>query len=226
MNSLIQYRPQPARGTAPLIRGVMLLLILLKATASYGLETPEYEVLYSEGKIEYRRYAAFIVAETAVESEDSAGKVSREGFMRLFGYITGDNVQKSDIAMTAPVLQSDQSSTKIAMTSPVLESRAEDATLVAFMLPSQYDLASAPQPTNADITLRTVPARLVASISYSGRWTEKNVTKYRRRLEAHLAEASVNTVGNYSTAVYNPPFTPPFMRRNEIHYEISALPTQ
>jgi hypothetical protein len=62
------------------------------------------------------------------------------------------------------------------------------------------------------------------SIRYSGRWTDKNVAKYKAKLEQHLAANKVDVIGEFSTAVYNAPFTPPFMRRNEIHYEISALP--
>ena len=113
---------------------------------------------------------------------------------------------------------------KIAMTAPVVESSSGGQNRLAFMLPSKFNLDSAPRPSNSSITIREMPVRLIASIRYSGRWTEKNVKKYKAKLEQHLAERGVETVGEYSTAVYNAPFTPPFMRRNEIHFEIRALP--
>jgi hypothetical protein len=213
------------RGLGELLKGLLLLVLLLKAAASYGLETPDYEVLYTEGNIEYRRYAAFNVAQTSVGNADSLenrGKMNQDGFMRLFRYITGDNLTQSSIAMTAPVIET--SGAKIAMTAPVIESEADGELRMAFMLPSEYTLDTAPTPTDSAVTLREIPARLVASIRYSGRWTEKNVQKFKTRLDAHLSEAGIKTLGEFSTAVYNPPFTPPFMRRNEIHYEIDALP--
>jgi hypothetical protein len=165
-----------------LLKGLLLLVLLLKAAASYGLETPDYEVLYTEGNIEYRRYAAFNVAQTLVGNADSLenrGKMNQDGFMRLFRYITGDNLTQSSIAMTAPVIET--SSAKIAMTAPVIESGADGELSMAFMLPSEYTLDTAPTPTDSAVTLRQIPARLVASIRYSGRWTERNVQKFKTR---------------------------------------------
>ena len=142
--------------------------------------------------------------------------------MQLFDYITGDNTLEAKIEMTTPVVQGQ--STKIAMTAPVVESSSNGVNRMAFMLPSEYKLDNAPRPTNPAITLKEMPVRIIASIRYSGRWTDKNVAKYRAKLEQHLAANKVDVIGEFSTAVYNAPFTPPFMRRNEIHYEISALP--
>ena len=212
--------PKP-RGFKDLLSSALLLLVLLKASASYGLETPAYEVLHAEGDIEYRLYEPFTVVETPMTSDNRGKTNDRDGFMRLFDYISGANVPSADIAMTSPVMQSAQ--TKIAMTAPVFESAGADSAQgakMAFMLPSEFDLSSAPVPTDKAVSLRQVPARLVASIRYSGRWTQKNVDKFTRRLEAHLRDASIKHSGDFATAVYNPPFTPPFMRRNEIHVEI------
>ena len=150
------------------------------------------------------------------------GKDTRDGFMQLFDYISGENTLETKIEMTSPVVQ--RQSMKIAMTAPVVESSRGGQNRLAFMLPSKFNLDSAPRPSNSSITIREMPVRLIASIRYSGRWTEKNVKKYKAKLEQHLSERGVETVGEYSTAVYNAPFTPPFMRRNEIHFEISALP--
>jgi len=204
------------------LKGALLCLFLIAAVDSYALEQPKYEVLFADGDIEYRRYDAYVVAETAIAEVGDWGKDTRDGFMQLFDYISGENTLETKIEMTSPVVQ--RQSMKIAMTAPVVESSSGGQNRLAFMLPSKFNLDSAPRPSNSSITIREMPVRLIASIRYSGRWTEKNVKKYKAKLEQHLAERGVETVGEYSTAVYNAPFTPPFMRRNEIHFEISALP--
>ena len=211
-----------AHSSLHLIKGVLLCLFLIAAVDSYALEQPTYEVLFVDGDIEYRRYDAYLVAETAIAEASDWGKDTRDGFMQLFDYISGENTLETKIAMTSPVVQGQR--TKIAMTAPVVESSSEGQNRMAFMLPSEFNLDSAPRPTNPAITIKEIPVRIIASIRYSGRWTEKNVQKYKARLEQHLADRGVETIGEYSTAVYNAPFTPPFMRRNEIHFEISALP--
>jgi len=204
------------------LKGALLCLFLIAAVDSYALEQPKYEVLFADGDIEYRRYDAYLVAETAIAEVGDWGKDTRDGFMQLFDYISGENTLETKIEMTSPVVQ--RQSMKIAMTAPVVESSSGGQNRLAFMLPSKFNLDSAPRPSNSSITIREMPVRLIASIRYSGRWTEKNVKKYKAKLEQHLSERGVETVGEYSTAVYNAPFTPPFMRRNEIHFEISALP--
>jgi len=204
------------------LKGALLCLFLIAAVDSYALEQPKYEVLFADGDIEYRRYDAYVVAETAIAEVGDWGKDTRDGFMQLFDYISGENNLETKIEMTSPVVQ--RQSMKIAMTAPVVESSSGGQNRLAFMLPSKFNLDSAPRPSNSSITIREMPVRLIASIRYSGRWTEKNVKKYKAKLEQHLSERGVETVGEYSTAVYNAPFTPPFMRRNEIHFEISALP--
>jgi hypothetical protein len=204
------------------LKGALLCLFLIAAVDSYALEQPKYEVLFVDGNIEYRRYDAYLVAETAIAEVGDWGKDTRDGFMQLFDYISGENTLETKIEMTSPVVQ--RQSMKIAMTAPVVESSRGGQNRLAFMLPSKFNLDSAPRPSNSSITIREMPVRLIASIRYSGRWTEKNVKKYKAKLEQHLSERGVETVGEYSTAVYNAPFTPPFMRRNEIHFEINALP--
>ena len=220
-----QYRKP--RGFKDLLSGSLLLLILFKASGSYALETPNYEVLYAEGNIEYRRYEPYTVVETPMSVDGKGEPDDRAGFKRLFDYISGANAPGADIAMTAPVMQSEtrakasSRATKIAMTAPVFESANDQGATMAFMLPSQYTQGTAPVPTDPQLDIRQVPARVVASIRYSGRWTQKNVDKFTRRLEAHLDEANIERTSEYSTAVYNPPFMPPFMRRNEILVEIN-----
>ena len=201
----------------------ILILFTLPAVA---LEKPEYEVLYQDGKIEYRLYQPYIVAQTNVSVEDEYNGASNEGFRRLFKYITGANNTDIDIAMTAPVqMNMDNAGEKIAMTAPVQQKSNGDFLQVAFMLPSKFNMDTAPAPTDERVFIREIPARIMAVIRYSGRWTDRNRAKYEKRLRENLQSHGIDTVSGAETAAYNPPFTPPFLRRNEIMLEVREHPS-
>lgn len=188
-----------------------------------ALEQPEYEVLYKEGDIEYRQYQSYLVAETEVAGETDRNKAANEGFMRLFKYITGANTARANIDMTAPVQQA-QLGENIAMTAPVQQAKSSGGWRIAFMLPGKFSLADAPVPEDARISVHEVPGRLVAVIRYSGRWTTRNVEKYETRLREQLQTEGIPALGTAETAAYNAPFTPPFLRRNEIMLEVATYP--
>ena len=157
--------------------------------------------------------------------DDNYNSASNEGFRRLFKYITGSNTSEVDIAMTAPVQMSmDDPGQKIDMTSPVRQLENGNFLQVAFMLPSKFDMKSAPTPTDDRVTIKEIPARIMAVIRYSGRWTEKNRSKYEYRLRENLELHEITAISQAETAAYNPPFTPPFMRRNEIMLEVERHP--
>ena len=201
----------------------ILILFTLPAVA---LEKPEYEVLYQDGKIEYRLYQPYIVAQTNVSVEDEYNGASNEGFRRLFKYITGANNIDIDIAMTAPVqMNMDNAGEKIAMTAPVQQKSNGDFLQVAFMLPSKFNMDTAPAPTDERVFIREIPGRIMAVIRYSGRWTDRNRAKYEKRLRENLQSHGIDTVSGAETAAYNPPFTPPFLRRNEIMFEVREHPS-
>jgi hypothetical protein len=154
-----------------------------------------------------------VVAETFVEGDfDSVGN---EGFRRLVRYIGGDNRGKTSIAMTAPVEQA-PASQKIAMTAPVEQAKSGDRWRVAFVLPASYTLDNAPVPNDARVKLAEMPPRLMASVRYSGRWTEENFAKNLAELEAWIKQQGLVAVGEPVWARYNPPMMPWFLRRNEI----------
>ena len=181
-------------------------------------------MVFVDGAVEYRLYQSFIVAETEIIGLESWKDASNEGFRRLFKYITGDNNGEEKIAMTAPVQQS-----KI-QAEDVVFNQAEPLTTksgwkVGFMLPSSYSIVDAPMPEDERIEIRTVPEKLVAAIRYSGRWTTRNFDKYESRLMAALMEENIEILGESETAFYNPPFVPPFMRRNEILVEVASPPS-
>ena len=176
-------------------------------------EEAEYRVIEREGQFEIREYAEHIVAETIVaEGFEKAGNTA---FNRLFRYISGDNASRQDIAMTAPVSQR-AAGEKIAMTAPVSQRAAEGDWAVSFMMPSTYSMKTLPVPSNPEIKIRRVPAHLAGAVRYSGFWSEDNYLENKSRLEAWLDKKRLVKDGNAVWARYNAPFTPWFMRRNEI----------
>lgn len=186
-----------------------------------ALEKPEYEVLYQDDNFEYRKYSSYVVAETEVTDIASYNDAANEGFMRLFRYITGNNSGRQDIAMTAPVQQTPVGE-KIAMTAPVQQTPAADGWRIAFMVPSEYELAAVPVPADPRIHIRVVPERVMAVVRYSGRWTQRNVDKHEAMLRERLAADGVVPVSAVETAFYNAPYTPPFLRRNEVMVEVKS----
>lgn len=202
-----------------------LLLITAAAFSSVAvaIEKPEYEILHVDGEVEYRLYQAFIVAETEILGVSSWKDASNEGFRRLFDYITGDNNSDEKIAMTAPVQQREIRAADVRFNEaePLGEGKGWR---VGFMLPSSYSLEDAPLPEDDRIEIRLVPEKVVAAIRYSGRWTTRNFDKYESRLLTALSEANVQALSVPETAFYNPPFMPPFMRRNEIMVEVARPP--
>ena len=209
-----------------MIKKLLLTIFILTLTqTSMALEKPKYEVLYEDGNIEYRLYESYLVAQTDVVVEGSYNSASNEGFRRLFKYITGDNTSGSDIAMTAPVqMNMADAGQKIAMTAPVQQVTTGDSLNVAFMLPSKFSMETSPVPTDDRVSIKQIPARVMAVIRYSGRWTEKNRSKSEFRLRENLKSHGISSVSGAETAAYNPPFTPPFMRRNEILLEVERHP--
>ena len=203
----------------------LIIFVSCVPLTTMALEKPDYEILYKEGNIEYRLYEPYLVAQTEVSMDDNYNSASNEGFRRLFKYITGSNISEVDIAMTAPVQMSmDDSGQKIDMTAPVQQIEIENFLQVAFMLPSKFDIKNAPIPTDERVKIKQIPARIMAVIRYSGRWTEKNRSKYEYRLRENLEVHAISAISQAETAAYNPPFTPPFMRRNEIMLEVERYP--
>ena len=193
-----------------------------------AIESPDYEVLLRDGDVEFRHYPAYLVAQTTVENSSDRDEAASIGFRRLFKYITGENTTETEISMTAPVEQfaeNSQVGKKIDMTAPVEQVQSQEGWAVAFILPKIFNWDSAPVPSNPAVKIVERPARLVATLRYSGRWTDKNVARHGQELKSYLEVHSIAQVSPVQTAFYNAPFTPPFMRRNEVHIEVEQLPS-
>jgi len=188
-------------------------LFFMPMGESMALEEAKYTVIMKEESFELRQYEPHIVAETMVEGDyDKAGN---EGFRRLFKYISGENQKKQSIAMTAPVSQ-DAGPEKIAMTAPVSQEQTGGQWRIAFVMPSEYTLDTLPQPADPKVSLRQVPSRRMAAITYSGSWSRERYEQHRALLEAFVQKKKLQTLGEPVLARYNSPFTLWFLRRNEV----------
>jgi hypothetical protein len=211
----------PGRGAARALRiGALGLLLLTASGGAMAIEEPQYRVLEQDGPFELREYAAYMLAETAVEAGFmNAGNIA---FGRLFKYISGANTAQAKIAMTAAVEQaqpgSGSSGQKIAMTAPVEQAVVAGVYRIGFVVPRQYTLQTVPQPTDARVSIRAVPARRMAAWRYSGRWTEANFRDSERELRAQLARRRLEPLPGDSAIIarYNSPFAVWFLRRNEV----------
>ena len=137
-------------------------------------------------------------------------------FMRLFRYISGANEGKREIAMTAPVLENPVG-TEIAMTAPVLRNNAlGEPAGMAFILTAEFTAENAPIPTDPMVELGVIPSRRVAVLTFNGRADAEDFTANRKRLETWMAANGLTASGPAELAQYNPPWTVPVLRRNEV----------
>jgi effector-binding domain-containing protein len=209
------------RHTLPILRGnslaqpcmVAAILLLLIPGLAMAIEEPKYTVGKKDGNIEIRLYEPFIVAETVVDTTDF-DEASNEGFRRLAGFIFGGNKVRQKIAMTSPVTT--EQSQKIAMTAPVETERRGSSVRIGFTMPSEFTLETLPVPNDSRVTLRQVPARKLAVIRFSGRWTEENFREHSEELNTWIEKQGLKISGDPFIARYNPPFVPSFFRRNEV----------
>ncbi len=180
-----------------------------------AIEEPGYETLRQiDAQVELRRYAPFVVAE--VELTTSAADAGSQAFPILAGYIFGKNKGQRKLDMTAPVTQS-AAPVKLEMTAPVTQTAAAGGAMrVQFVLPRAVTLATAPEPLDPRVRLREEPAVVRAVLRYSGTWSQDNYDQHLQQLKATLAGAGIATEGEPVLARYNGPWTPWFMRRNEI----------
>lgn len=207
------------------MRRVLALLVgLLAAAPARGdsdVEHERYKVVSSLGAIEIRDYAPRIVAETTVSGE--RGAAINEGFRRLAGYIFGDNAPRRKIEMTAPVTQEKGekiAGEKIEMTAPVAQEREGDGWRVRFTMPADLSMATLPKPNNAAVRLVELAPKRMAAIRFSGVVDEKDLAENEASLREALSKQGLKPKGAPQYAFYDPPWTLPWNRRNEVLVEI------
>lgn len=206
--------------------GVYVLVgsLLTLPGVAMATEEPEYTILNQVDNFELRRYDPQIVAQTWVTGDQK--QAGNKGFKILADYIFGNNTapggESSKISMTSPVkmqpqrADSDQSQ-KIAMTSPVAMQEQDGKWRVRFVMPSKYTMQTLPKPNNDEVSIIEVPVKTYGVIKFSGLTGEEKVATKTAQLKEWMQ--NLNIVGAPEMARYNPPWTLPFMRRNEIMIE-------
>ncbi len=197
--------------------GVVALGGALAGPIMSNVEQPKFQLAEKQGKIEIRDYMPLIVAEVSVAGERE--KAINEGFRLVADYIFGNNVSSEKVAMTAPVIQ--QASEKVAMTAPVLQQGSGTSWQVSFVMPAGYTMATLPRPNDPRVTLKEMPGRRFAVIRFSGMAGDKSIEKRQRELADFVAARKLVPLAPPVYAFYNPPWTLPFFRRNEVMQEIA-----
>lgn len=202
---------------------LMFLVILMIGGIIAGplmsrVEQPEYLVLLTEKNIEIRQYRPMLIAEVTIS--DTRENAISLGFRQLADYIFGNNQIQQKVEMTAPVQQ--QRSTKIAMTAPVQQQATTDAWLVSFVMPVEYTSQTLPKPMNAEIKIKKIPAKKYIVIRFSGVNSDKNVKKHEKVLFDYVERNKLAATKSAKYAFYNPPWTLPPLRRNEVMFELIA----
>jgi hypothetical protein len=177
-----------------------------------GTEEPRFETVETIGAVEIRRYAARIAAQTEVPGTEEAAR--NEGFRRLAGYIFGGNARRDRIAMTAPVAQAPGE--RIAMTAPVAQTGDSRGWQIRFFMPARYTLDTLPVPDDRRVALAVVPEEMVAVLRFSGLPRGDAVARNTAALTAALDASSWAPAGPVQAWFYDPPWTVPALRRNEI----------
>ena len=200
------------------IAGILVLIIIAGVAAGpimSRVEQPAYKIEASDGPVELRSYGPMIAAEAGVEGERKAA--INKGFRLIAAYIFGANKPNAKIAMTAPVQQQRQT---IAMTAPVTQQSTGGAWTVRFIMPSSWTMDTLPAPSDARVQLKPISARRFVAITFSGLATDALIEKRTDELRRFAATHRLTTTGDPLLAFYNPPWTLPFFRRNEIMLEL------
>lgn len=184
-----------------MLGGAALLLVIAGCAAlavQNSIEQPSYTSLTLDGDFELRDYPELTVAE--VTTTGGRGEAVRAGFGPLAGYI----------------FAKERAGEKIAMTAPVTQTPGEGGWVVRFMMPSQYTLETLPRPAGSTVRLETLPPRRMAAVRFSGVANDALIAEQEARLVDWMAAQGLTPTDSPTYAYYNDPFTPGFLRRNEV----------
>ncbi len=199
-----------------LLGGVVVALAVVAgcATSRKGYESPAYRVVLSAGAVEVRDYPALIVAQTSMVG--AGGRSQNGGFMNLFHYITGANEGRKKLPMTTPVLVAANADS----------SAADTNAFMAFIMPGKYALGDLPQPAGTNVTLRRVEATRYAVRRFSGARDTAAQARESEALVRWMAARGYAPLDAPLYAFYDPPWTPGFLRRNEVLLRFQGGPAQ
>ncbi len=187
-------------------------LVLLGGVAS-AVEEPPHRVATRNGNFEIRDYPGLLVAEVTVPGDRNSAAYA--GFRKLARFIFGANARKQSIEMTAPVIEAraDGAMTASALVGPEGSSAGW---VIRFVMPRGFSLADVPKPDDLSIRLREEPPARFAILRFSGLAGDADLAAKTGELQSILKSRNLVPAGPPVVAQYNPPWTPWFMRRNEV----------
>jgi hypothetical protein len=186
-----------------------------------GVDEPEFNLISKEDNFEIRQYAPKILAQVSVAG--NFDEASSEGFKALADFIFGNNTSiegDTRIDMTAPV-EIVPKSNKTEMTAPAITEGKNNEWIVSFVMPKKYSLSTLPKPNNKNINIISLPTEKYAVIVFSGLIKESNYDEQVKLLNNFITSKNLTPWGAVKIARYNPPWTPPFFRRNELMIKIN-----
>jgi hypothetical protein len=191
------------------------------SNAAMAIEEPKFTLIEKEQSFELRAYQPKLIAEVLVDGDMS--EASSKGFKLIADFIFGNNTAQSGksekISMTAPVAVK-ASAEKISMTAPVGLQQSNKGWRVYFVMPSQYTLQTLPKPNNPKVSIKLIPTQKFAVIRFSGLIGEEKMAVKEAELNQWMARRNLKPITSPELARYNPPWTLPFLRRNEIMVEV------
>ena len=199
----------------------LLYIFILISNSIMATDEPDFNLILKEDKFEIREYAPKIIAQVEVfgDFDDASSK----GFKILADYIFGNNTSadgNSRIEMTAPV-EMEPLPQKINMTKPVLTEGNDNTWIVSFIMPNEFTLETLPEPNNKNIKISSIPKEKYAVIVFSGLVRESSYLEKEKLLNQFIEEKKLKTSGEIKIARYNPPWTLPFFRRNELMIKVN-----
>ncbi len=193
----------------------LTIALAMPPTAHADTEEPRFNVVDRVAVVEIRQYDKRLAAEVVVGGEEEDARST--GFRLLADFIFGNNTSRTSIAMTAPVSQQAAKSEGIAMTAPVSQSRAGSGKWrVRFYMPSKYMIDTLPKPNNPAVEIVEVAGETMAVLRFSNSRNTEAIAKRTTELLDTLSPSKWAPVGTAVTWLYDPPWTLPFFRRNEV----------
>jgi len=183
-------------------------------------EEPDFKILSEEGEFQIREYDQKIIAQ--VEVEGDFDEASSKGFKLLADYIFGNNLldgESKKISMTAPVEMSPLAE-NLLMTSSIMDDQINNKWSINFVMPQEYSLDTLPKPNNPQVNIIEVLSEKYAVIVFSGLVRESSYAEKVEMLSNYLEKNGLKQQGIIKIARYNPPWTIPFFRRNELMVRI------
>ena len=203
------------------IKFFLILTLLLVSNYLMAVDEPEFNLTFKDNNLEIREYAPKILAQVSVKGKFD--EASSKGFKLLADFIFGNNIStdgSSKIDMTAPVVMEPVSEV-IDMTAPVITEGINNEWIISFIMPKEYTLDTLPKPNNKNITITSLAVEKYAVIVFSGLVRKSNYDEQVSLLEKFILKRKLKTIGQVQIARYNPPWTLPFFRRNELMIRIN-----